>query len=63
MQKITEAGQLCRKCETPVIAKTIKHDLKKLRPNQIFWFVRYFICPKCRTVYMDERSKEKISVT
>lgn len=57
--KITEEGQLCRKCSTPVI----KRIPKKPKKTQACYFEYYFWCPKCSTMYMVEAAKRIIDET
>lgn len=52
--KITQEGQPCRKCSTPVIKK-IPH--KKVKRSQVYYFEYYFYCPNCHTMYMVEEAK------
>jgi ribonuclease HI len=52
--KITEVGQPCRKCETPVI-KQIPHQKRK--PDQTYYFEYYLFCPHCQTRYMVDEAK------
>src|SRR5574341_1488261 len=52
--KITQEGQLCRKCSTPVIKKTPR---KKPGKRQMYYFEYYFYCPNCHTMYMVEEAK------
>ncbi len=55
--KIKNEGDLCRKCNTPVILK--KPEKKKLKPNQTYYFEYYLLCPNqsCKTMYMVEEAK------
>lgn len=53
-EKITEEGQPCRKCSTPVIKRITR---QKPRRNRKYYFEYYFYCPKCRTFYMVEEAK------
>lgn len=55
--KITEAGQPCRKCGTPVIRQEHRKP-PKFKPGS-YWFEYWFKCPnkKCRTLYMVETAK------
>lgn len=52
--KITEEGQPCRKCGTPVVKRIprIKH-----KPQQEYYFEYYLFCPKCGDMYMVEAAK------
>jgi len=52
--KITEEGQACRKCGTPVIKKKAKNIPHK---GQTYYFKFYLGCPKCGTMYMQESEK------
>jgi ribonuclease HI len=56
--KITNEGDLCRHCNTPVIKKSSKN--KKLKPNQSYYFEYYMFCPNCRKMYMVEDAKRYI---
>lgn len=51
--KITQEGQLCRKCSTPVVKRTPK----KPKPTQAYYFEYYLYCPKCQAMYMVEEAK------
>jgi ribonuclease HI len=51
--KITEEGQLCRKCSTPVVKRTPK----KPKKTQAYYFEYYLYCPKCQAMYMVEEAK------
>jgi ribonuclease HI len=51
---ITEAGQPCRKCGTPVIRMTPKG---KPKPDQAYYFEYYMSCPGCGTSYMVDAAK------
>jgi hypothetical protein len=52
--KITQDGQPCRKCGTPVVKKS--HDAP-MSPEQDYWFPTWFDCPKCGTRYMGPREQ------
>ncbi len=54
--KITQDGQLCRKCSTPVV----KRIPKKPKKTQAYYYEYYFSCPKCHTMYMVEEAKRTI---
>jgi uncharacterized protein with PIN domain len=47
---ITEIGQLCRKCNTPVIEQVHKPNWKP-KPNQSYYFTKWLYCSGCKTVY------------
>jgi ribonuclease HI len=53
--KIKTEGDLCRKCGSAVVLKPSKK--KELKPGQTYYFEYYFLCPKCKTVYMVEEAK------
>lgn len=52
--KITQEGQSCRKCSTPVIKKVPR---RKQKPAQTYYYEYYLYCPNCRTMYMVEEAK------
>ncbi len=52
--KITREGQPCRKCSTPVLKKIPR---RKQKPGQMYYYEHYFLCPKCRTMYVVEEAK------
>lgn len=53
--KILKEGDLCRKCNIPVIIKKPEH--KKLKANQPYYFEYYLLCPQCKSKYMVEEAK------
>jgi len=53
--KITNEGDNCRKCNTPVIKKLPKN--KALKPNQSYFYEFYLMCPNCKAMYMVEEAK------
>ena len=53
--KILNEGDICRKCNTPVIKKQTKK--KNLKPNKEYFFEYYLLCPNCNTMYMVEAAK------
>jgi len=53
--KITQEGQPCRKCSTPVVKRTPRH--RKRKNGQSYYFEYYLYCPKCCTQYMIEDAK------
>jgi ribonuclease HI len=55
--KITQAGQPCRKCGTPVVRKTPR---RKNRSGQAYYYAYYLYCPGCQTTYMVEDAKREI---
>jgi ribonuclease HI len=52
--KITQEGQSCRKCSTPVVKKVPRRTKK---PAQTYYYEYYLYCPNCRTMYMVEEAK------
>lgn len=55
---VTQAGQPCRHCQTPVVEK-----LRSRQPNKEdreYWFGRWLKCPNkaCRAIYLDYASKQ-----
>lgn len=52
--KITQEGQPCRKCSTPLVKRVPKRSHK---PGQQYYFEYYLFCPRCHTVYMVEQAK------
>ena len=55
--KITQEGQPCRKCSTPVIKRIPR---RKRKENQLYYFEYYLYCPNCHTMYMVEEAKRYI---
>lgn len=53
-KKITEEGQPCRRCETPVIKRV---QSPKARKGRKFYFAYYFYCPKCKAVFLIDEAK------
>jgi len=56
--QITQEGDLCRKCSTPVIKKIPKRG--KAKRKQKYYFEYYFYCPNCSTIYNIEEAKRKV---
>ncbi len=52
--KITQEGESCRKCSTPVIKKVPFHKKKQ---DQSYYYEYYLVCPKCQTIYFLEEAK------
>jgi ribonuclease HI len=52
--KITEEGQPCRKCSTPVVRRIPDRKRKK---GQAYYFEYYLYCPQCGTRYLVEDAK------
>jgi ribonuclease HI len=55
--KITQEGQPCRKCGTPVVKKVPK---RKQKPGQTYYYEYYLHCPQCQTNYMVDEAKRPI---
>ncbi|MFN4315758.1 MAG: ribonuclease HI [Chitinophagaceae bacterium] len=53
--KVKAEGDPCRKCGTSVIFRPAKK--KEFKPGQTYFFEYYFLCPKCKTVYLVEEAK------
>lgn len=53
--KIKSEGDPCRKCGSAVIRKLTKK--KELKAGQTYYFEYFFLCTKCKTVYMVEEAK------
>ncbi len=66
LHTITKEGQMCRKCSTPVIKRTLNPEKiqKKINKLQVGKQDSYFewslICPKCRTIYLVEEARKTI---
>jgi hypothetical protein len=57
--KITEAGQGCRHCGTPVVERKHTTTLRKKRNKSGYFFSWWLACPnkKCRAIYHVESAK------
>jgi formamidopyrimidine-DNA glycosylase len=53
--RLTQEGQLCWKCSTPVI----KQKARK-RPQRGYYYEYYLWCPKCQATYEVEAAKRLI---
>lgn len=53
-EKMTQAGQACRKCGTPVVKQVPR---KQPKATQLYYFEYYLYCPSCHTMYMVEDAK------
>jgi hypothetical protein len=53
-RKITEAGQPCRHCGTPVVRIEGRKHVKR---GRAYWFAWFFQCPSCKAYYMVEAAK------
>jgi len=56
--KVNKEGDLCRKCDTPVVLR--ENKLKKLKAKQKFYYKYYMVCTNCSTIYMTEEAKVEI---
>ncbi len=56
--KIKNEGDLCRKCDTPVIKQVPQH--KKIKKNKSYYFEYYLLCPNCKEMYMVEEAKKML---
>ncbi len=56
---ITQEGQPCRKCGTPVVKRTPQ---KRLKQTQSYYYEYYFYCPTCHTMYMVEEAKRSVDM-
>src|SRR5882757_6904615 len=54
--KTEREGQRCRKCSTAVV-RIEREPGDKPKPNQAFFFVWWFKCPKCQTIYLVNEAK------
>ncbi len=57
-QKIQKEGDLCRKCNTPVVIKI--PEKRKVKENQAYYYEYYLCCPSCKTLYHLEEAKRTI---
>jgi ribonuclease HI len=53
--RITQEGQPCRKCSTPVVKRTPRRHQHKA--GQCYYDEYYLYCPNCRTLYVIENAK------
>tara|TARA_R110002049_G_scaffold168278_2_gene334848 strand:- start:291 stop:992 length:702 start_codon:yes stop_codon:yes gene_type:complete len=58
-QKIEKEGDLCRKCNTPVVKKNPKK--RTIKPGQNYYFEYYLLCPNCKAMYMVNDAKREVS--
>jgi len=56
--KITQEGQPCRKCQTPVVKRSPKK--KGAKASQSYYYEWYLYCPNCRTMYMVDEAKREV---
>jgi hypothetical protein len=58
--KITEAGQACRHCQTSVIRQEHRDLAEKLKGKQNrggFYYLWWLKCPRCKALYMIDTAK------
>jgi hypothetical protein len=58
--KITEVGQPCRHCDTPVVRRQHKPGFTP-SPSKAYYFEWWLACPECGARYMIEAAKKMIS--
>jgi ribonuclease HI len=56
--KITQEGQPCRKCSTPVVKMEGKPNKRKKKRTHYYEY--YFYCPECKTIYIDDSLKRDL---
>ncbi|WP_321308180.1 ribonuclease HI [Marinifilum fragile] len=56
--KIEKEGDLCRKCNTPVVKRM--SNPKRKKSKQSYYFEYYMLCPNCKAMYMVEEAKREI---
>ena len=56
---MTEIGQPCRKCETPVVKEVPKK--KTVKPSQTYYYAWYLYCPGCKAMYMVDEAKRQVA--
>jgi hypothetical protein len=56
LPRITEIGQACRHCDTPVIKRDHGNKIPQ-RNKGGYWFEWWLACPKCSAVYFLESAK------
>ena len=54
--RITQEGQPCRKCSTPVVRRTPHRHRRKT--NQCYYYKYYLYCPNYHTLYLIENAKQ-----
>lgn len=57
--KIEKEGDLCRKCNTPLVKKENKNHRNK-KKRQSYFFEYFLFCESCKTLYMLEEAKRPI---
>ena len=56
---ITDEGEPCRKCHTPVIKRTSKRTT--LKPNQAPYYAWLLYCPNCHAHYIVESARREVA--
>lgn len=59
IEKVTTAGDPCRKCGVNVLQKPTKK--KAAKPGQIYYYEYILLCPGCKTMYLTEEAKRDIN--
>ena len=54
-RKIEKEGDLCRKCNVPVIKRITKDTRSRLK--RAYCFTYHLYCPNCRQIYLVEKAK------
>ena len=55
---LTQEGQPCRKCDTPVVRQTARR-----KPGRDYYYEYYLWCPKCHATYEVEEAKRVVAQT
>jgi len=55
--KVTQPGQTCRKCGTPVEKRI---PSRKLSGKQKHYYAWYLVCPNCGTLYLVDEAKREV---
>lgn len=58
--KMTEEGQPCRKCNTPVVKRTPKK--KTVKADQTYYYDWYLYCSGCKSMYMVDAAKREVGI-
>jgi len=54
MPQVTEIGDNCPKCNTPVVLKDRPKN-KSINPHRMYYYKKYLYCPKCETQYFQSK--------
>ena len=57
-KKHVKEGDVCRKCNTPVVRK--ENRKRKIKANQTNYFEYFMLCPSCNTIYMVEDARREV---